>query len=84
MKKKLNYWAIYFFLTVGTSFLFNSGVLARHTEDNSLSKGRMGSIKLSGNLPTTHIKGRSSIIKYQVRKRLGQVSWTRAGQEGER
>ncbi len=48
MKKKLNYWIIYIVLTVGASFLFNGGVFAGNTEDNSLSKGRMGTIKLSG------------------------------------
>jgi hypothetical protein len=48
MKKKLNYWIIYIFLTVGTSFLFNGGVFAGHTGDISLSKGGLGGIKLSG------------------------------------
>jgi hypothetical protein len=68
MKKKINYWIIYFVLTVGTAFLFDSGVLAGHTEDNSLSNGEMGSIKLSGNLHTVHVKGGSLTIRYKVRK----------------
>jgi len=84
MKKTLNYWIIYFFLTVGTSFLFNGGIFAGHTGDNSLSRGGMGTIKLSGKTSTTPIRSRNPIVQYQFRKHLGQVNWTSTQQKGER
>jgi hypothetical protein len=64
MKKKLNYWIIYFFLTAGTSFLFNGGIFAGHMGVSPLSKGGMGTIKLSGKPPTTSVKSESSIIRH--------------------
>jgi hypothetical protein len=68
MKKKINYWIIYFFLTVGTAFLFDGGIFAGHTAVSTLSKGGLGTIKLSGTTPTSYARGRSSIIRHQARK----------------
>jgi len=84
MKKKLNFWIINFFLTVVTSFLLNGGVFAGNTGGVSLSKGRMGTIKLSGKNPTIQMKGTSSIVRHPFRKHLGQGHWTGARQKGKR
>jgi hypothetical protein len=84
MKKKLNYWIIYFFLTVGISLLLNGGIFAGPMGDISLSRGGMGSIKLSGKTSTTPIRSKNPIVQYQFRKHSGQVNWTSAQQKGEK
>ena len=72
MKNKLNFWITNLVLTVVASFLFNSGVFAGNTGGISLSKGRMGAIKLSSqNYTTVDDKGKSWIIHSQFRKHLG-------------
>ncbi len=85
MKKKLNFWTINFFLTAVASFLFNGGVFAEHTGAIPLSKGGMGTIKLSGKNPSTHVRGRSSIASHPFREHLGQGNnRIRIQQKGER
>ncbi len=84
MKNKLNLWIINIFLTVVTSFLLNGGLFAGHTEGSSLSKGGMGTIKLSGKNLTTHVKSESSIVPRPFRKHFGQGKRAYAQQKGGR
>ncbi len=70
MKKKLNFWTLNIFLTVVISFLFNSGVLAGHKGAISLSKGRMGTFKLSGKNFATPVKGNISSVSHHFSKPL--------------
>ena len=70
MKKKLNFWTLNIFMMGVTSFLFNGGVLAGHTEAISLSKGRMGTFKLSGKNFATPVKGTISGVSHYFSKPL--------------
>lgn len=82
MKKKINTWIIYIFLTVVSYYLFNVGTFSRYTGVSSLNNVGLGTIKLSGEIPATNIAGRSSIIQYQSRKHFRQFNWTRVQQKG--
>lgn len=84
MKKQLNFWSINFFLTVVTSFLLNGGVFAGNTGGLSLSKGRMGTIKLSGKNSAIHVKGTRLIVRHPFRKHLGQDNRNSTRQKGKR
>jgi len=68
MKNKLNYWALYFILTMAVSFLLNGGVISGHAGDSFLSRGNMGTIKLSGKNPAISIQSKNSDILYPHQK----------------
>lgn len=84
MKTKLNFWITNVFLTAVMSFLFNGGVFAENTKAIPLSKGGLGTIKLSGKNPTIHAKGRGSIVPRPFREHFGQSNRIRIQQKGER
>ena len=84
MKKKLNFWTLNIFMMVVTSFLFNGGVLAGHTETISLSKGRMGTVKLSGKNFATPVKRNMSSVPRHFSKPLERSNRTSAQQKEEK
>lgn len=63
MKQKFNYWIIYFFLTVGSSFLLSDDNVDTHAGNISMNKGELGTIKLSGKMPSIHDSGKILIIR---------------------
>ena len=72
MKNKLNYWALYFILTIAVSFLLNGGVFAGHARDSFISRGNMGTIKLSGKNPAISIQSKNSVVLYPHQKKSEQ------------
>ena len=84
MKKKLNFWTLNIFMTVVTSFLFNGGVLAGRTETISLSKGRMGTVKLSSKNFAAPVKGDISNVSHHVSKPLERSNRTSVQQKEEK
>jgi hypothetical protein len=84
MKKKLNFWTLNIFMMVVTSFLFNGGVLAGHTGATSLSKGRMGTFKLSGKNFAIPVKGNISSVSHHFSKPLERNNWIGVQQKEEK
>ena len=84
MKKKINFWTLNIFMAVAASFFFNGGVLVGHTGTISLSKGRMGTFKLSGKNFVTPVKDNISSISHHFSKPLEQSNWISVQQKEKR